>query len=46
MSSLEPTCWSQGIGYARVWVVTGFHPLDGARYLGRRVAETAAKLTA
>jgi putative nucleotidyltransferase with HDIG domain len=30
---LEAAAWLHDIGYADIAVVTGFHPLDGARYL-------------
>jgi hypothetical protein len=30
---LEAAAWLHDIGYARPLSVTGFHPLDGARYL-------------
>ena len=30
---LEAAAWLHDIGYAEVVAVTGFHPLDGARYL-------------
>jgi len=30
---LVAAAWLHDIGYARVAVVTGFHPLDGARYI-------------
>jgi putative nucleotidyltransferase with HDIG domain len=30
---LEAAAWLHDVGYAEVAVVTGFHPLDGARYL-------------
>jgi putative nucleotidyltransferase with HDIG domain len=33
---LEAAAWLHDIGYARVVVVSGFHPLDGARFLARR----------
>jgi putative nucleotidyltransferase with HDIG domain len=32
---LVAAAWLHDIGYARAAVVTGFHPLDGARYLAR-----------
>jgi putative nucleotidyltransferase with HDIG domain len=44
---LVAAAWLHDIGYARVAVVTGFHPLDGAAYLHgqlwpRRIAELVA----
>jgi putative nucleotidyltransferase with HDIG domain len=33
---LEAAAWLHDIGYADAVVVTGFHPLDGARYLAGR----------
>lgn len=39
---LEAAAWLHDIGYAPILVVTGFHPLDGARYL--RDSENARDL--
>src|SRR5215468_2096838 len=35
-ADLVAAAWLHDIGYAPELVETGFHPLDGARYLGRR----------
>ena len=34
-ADLLAAAWLHDVGYAPCLVVTGFHPLDGARYLGR-----------
>lgn len=44
---LVTAAWLHDIGYARELVKTGFHPLDGARYLRRaRVDESVVRLVA
>ncbi|MCD2193583.1 HD domain-containing protein [Actinomycetospora endophytica] len=44
---LEATAWVHDVGYAPSTMVTGFHPLDGARYLlAHSVSERIASLVA
>jgi HD domain-containing protein len=44
---LEATAWMHDVGYARTIGVTGFHPLDGARYLvAHSVSQRIASLVA
>jgi hypothetical protein len=43
---LVAAAWAHDIGYAPSLALTGFHPVDGARYVRRRGQEELARLVA